>query len=191
MVTSRRDVLKMGVALSAVSLIGGFDGKPAGGRFFSTGVADLDRSLGGGMLPGSFLAVVGPRGSGKTAFLLRLAKANGIVDAHAMNAGGSDMLSIMERPDGTHIGSLMIDAAEPSTDKEKEDMERDPNVRDAFLTRWFRRTREVVQESGGLFVISAWGTSGDSSSSLWMNFPDYVIRANESAFSIIKFPGAQ
>ena len=50
--TSRRDVLKMGVALSAVSLVGGFDGKPAGGGFFSTGVADLDRSLGGGMLLG-------------------------------------------------------------------------------------------------------------------------------------------
>ena len=108
-----------------------------------------------------------------------------------MNAGGSDMLSIMERPDGTHIGSLMIDAAEPSTDKEKEDMERDPNVRDAFLTRWFRRTREVVQESGGLFVISAWGTSGGSSGSAWMNFPDYVIRANESAYRIIKSAGAR
>jgi hypothetical protein len=48
MTTSRRDALKMGVALSAVPLIGGFDAKPAGPggqKFFSTGVADLDGKL--------------------------------------------------------------------------------------------------------------------------------------------------
>jgi hypothetical protein len=190
MITSRRSVLKMGVALSAVPLVGGFDGKPAERKLFSTGHADLDRALGGGMAPGSFLAVVGPQGSGKTAFLMRLAKANGIVDSHAMNLGPSDMLSIMERADGRHVGSLMLNAAEPSTDKEKQDMERDPSARDAFLTRWFRRTREVVQESGGLFVISAWGTSGVLASSAWMNHPDYVIRANESTYTLIKSHGA-
>jgi hypothetical protein len=183
---SRRNVLKMGVALSAVPLVGGFDDKSIGKKFFSTGLADLDGSLGGGMLPGSFLAVVGPRGSGKTAFLLRLAKANGIVDAHAMNTGASDMLSILERADGKHVGSLMLNAAEPSTDKEKQDMERDPKARDAFLTRWFRRTREVVQESGGLFVISAWVTPDFSSNSSWVSLPDYVIHANNSTYSVIK-----
>ena len=188
MITSRRNVLKLGVALSAVPLVGGFDAAPAGRKFFSTGLADLDRSLGGGMLPGSFLAVIGPRGSGKTAFMLHLAKANGIVNAHAVNAGGSDMLSIMVRSDGKHIGSLMVDAAEPSTDKEKEDMNRDPNARDVFLTRWFRRTREVVRESGGLFVISAWDHSGSSPSAAWMNLPDYVIRANGFTYSIIRSP---
>lgn len=176
----------MGVALSAVPLVGGIDASPEGKKFFSTGLADLDKSLGGGMLPGSFLAVIGPRGSGKTAFLLRLAKANGIVDAHPMNAGGSDMLSILERADGKHVGSLMLDAAEPSTDKEKQDMERDPNARDAFLTRWFRRTREVVQESGGLFVISACVTPDFSSNSSWVSLPDYVIHANNSTYGIIK-----
>jgi hypothetical protein len=180
----------MGVALSAVSLVGGFDASPEGKSLFSTGVADLDRALGGGMAPGSFLAVIGPAGSGKTAFLMRVAKANGIVDAHAMNAGSSDMLSIMQRPDGKHVGSLMLNAAEPSTDKEKADMERDPGARDAFLTRWFRRTWEVVQESGGLFVISAWGTCGDSASPAWMSHPDYVIGANESTYRIVKSHGA-
>jgi hypothetical protein len=186
--TSRRNLLKMGVALAAVPLVGGHDAKPADKKFFSTGLPDLDCSLGGGMLPGSFLAVIGPRGSGKTALLLRLAQANGIVDSHAMNTGASDMLSILERADGKHIGSLMLDAAEPSTDKERQDMEQNPNARDAFLTRWFRRTREVVRESGGLFVISAWGTSETSTDSAWMQFPDYVISAEQSAYCLIKSP---
>jgi hypothetical protein len=186
MTTSRRSVLKMGVALSAVPLIGGFDVSSLDRKVFPTGHADLDASLGGGLAHGSFLAVVGPPGSGKSAFLLRLAKANGILDAHAMNAGGSDMLSIMERADGTHVGSLMLDAAEPSTDLEKRDMERNPAARDAFLTRWFRRTREVVRESGGLFVISAWGTSDHSTGSGWIDIPDYLISAKESAYTIIR-----
>jgi hypothetical protein len=185
---SRRNVLKMGVALSAVPLVGGFDGKTAHGRLFLTGLPDIDRALGGGMVPGSFLAVIGPQGSGKTAFLMRVAKANGIVDSHAMHTGTSDMLSIVERADGKHVGSLMLDAGEPSTDQEKQNMQQDPIARDAFLTRWFQRTREVVQESGGLFAISAWGTSGDSSSSQWMKQPDYVIRAVGSSYSIIKMP---
>jgi hypothetical protein len=188
MTTSRRNVLKMGVALAAVPIIGEADGKPVDRRFFSTGLTDLDRSLGGGMRRGSFLAVIGPRGSGKTAFLLRLAKANGIVDAHPMNTGTSDMLSILERVDGKHVGSLMLDAAEPSTDQERLDMANNPAARDAFLVRWFRRTWEVVQESGGLFVISAWGTSGSSLNSPWMSFPDYIIRADESEYRIIKAP---
>jgi hypothetical protein len=191
MTTTRRDALKMGVALSAVPLVGGFEAKAAasaGTKFFSTGVADLDATLGGGMRDATFLAVVGPRGSGKTAFLLNLAKANGLIDAHSMNAGGSDMLSIMARTDGTHVGSLMLDAAEPSTDKEKQDMAADPAARHEFLSRWFRRTHEIVQESGGIFVISAWGTQGDPSTAAWMAYPDYVVRADNGAYSLIKSP---
>ena len=191
MTPSRRDALKMGFAMSAVPLIGSFEGKPAlqpGRKFFSTGVPDLDASLGGGMRDGTFMAVVGPRGSGKSAFLLNLAKASGLIDAHSMNTGCSDMLSIMARQDGTHIGSLMLNAAEPSTDKEKQDMARDPKARHDFLTRWFRRTHEIVGESGGIFIISAWGTDNDSDKSPWMAFPDYVIRADNSAYSILKSP---
>jgi len=188
---SRRNVLKMGVALSAVPLVGGFDALPAGKKLFSTGLPDLDRSLGGGMPHGSFLAVIGPRGSGKSALLLRVAKANGIVDSHAMNTGGTDMLSIVERADGKHVGSLMLNAEEPSTDKEKADMKSDPAARDAFLTRWFRRTGEVVRESGGLFVVSACGTSETISHPAWLNIPDYVIRADDSAYSVIKSPAFQ
>ena len=186
--TSRRDLLKMGVALSAVPLVGGFAEKPTVRTFFSTGLIGLDAELGGGMAKGSCLAVVGPRGSGKTAFMLNLAKANGILDAHSMNQGTSDMLSIMHRTDGTEVGSLMLDAAEPSTDQEKQDMEKDPAARDAFLTRWFRRSREIVRESGGLFVISALGTTGDSSTPLWMSATDYIILADQSAFRLIKSP---
>jgi hypothetical protein len=188
MMTSRRSVLKMGVALSAVPLIGGLNSAPQGKKLFSTGIPDLDRDLGGGIHPGSFVAVIGPHRSGKTAFLLRLAKANGIADPHAMNTGASDMLSIMERADGKYVGSLMLDAAEPATDQERRDMDQSPNARHAFLTRWFRRTWEVVQESGGLFAISAWGTSEDCATAPWMSFPDYVIRAQDSTYGIIKWP---
>jgi hypothetical protein len=181
----------MGIALSAIPLVGGFDAATSDKTFFTTGVPELDRAMGGGILPGSFLAVIGPRQSGKSAFLMHLAKANGIVDAHAMNTGPTDMLSILERTDGKHIGSLMLDAPEPSTDKEREEMEKNPDLRDAFLTRWFTRTREVVQESGGLFAVSAWGTAAASINSNWMKIPDYVIRADESAYTLIKTQAMQ
>jgi hypothetical protein len=187
--TTRRTVLKMGVALAAVPLVGGMDAGPSGPKLFSTGQADLDGALGGGIKPGSFVALIGPPGSGKTAFMLRLAKANGIADSHAMNTGGSDMLSIVERADGKHIGSVMLNAPEPSTPKEIADMQRDPAARDAFLTRWFRRSREIVQESGGLFMVSAWGTQEGGGHSNWMSIPDYIIRADQSACSLIKAEG--
>jgi hypothetical protein len=187
MTTSRRSVLKLGVALSAVPLVGGFDARPEGKRFFSSGLADLDRALGGGIRPGSFVAVVGPPGSGKSAFLLRLAKANGIVDPHPMNTGGSDMLSIMERENNTHIGSLMLNSAEPATDAEELAMKLEPNARDRFLARWFARTKQIVDESGGLFVISAWGTTADSTSA-WTAHPDYIIGAADSGYRILKSP---
>jgi hypothetical protein len=44
------------------------------------------------------------------------------------------MLSIMQRGDGQYIGSLMLNPVEPSTDRERVEMERDPRARDAFLT---------------------------------------------------------
>ncbi len=65
-------------------------------------------------------------------------------------------------------------------------MQQDPVAREAFLIRWFRRSREVVKESGGLFVISAVGDSAALSTTAWMSFPDYVICASESAYRILK-----
>lgn len=183
MSTSRRDVLKQGFALAAVPLVGRID--PAAKFPFTTGFPELDAALGGGIKAGSFVAVVGARGAGKTAFLLRLAKANGVADAHPMSSGQSDMLSIMKRPDGTYVGSLMLDSAEPATDQEKQQMKDDPAARDAFLCRWFRRTQEVVRESGGLFVVSAPGTE-NTSGAQWFAFPDYVIAAQGGTYRVIK-----
>ena len=188
--TSRRNLLKMGVALSAVPLIGVLGEKLLRAGHFSTGLSDMDHAIGGGVAPGSFVAIVGPRGGGKTAFILNLARANGIVDAHTMNTGSSDMLSIMQRSDGSHVGSLLLDAAEPSSDQEKGDIDRDPGARDEFLTRWFKRSREVVRESGGLFVVSAWGTSSAPASASWMMFPDYIVHAGGSAYTVVKQPRA-
>jgi hypothetical protein len=175
MAFSRRNVLKMGVALAAAPLAGdlGFTSKAE--KFFSTGSPELDGELGGGMKSGSFLAVVGPRGCGKTSFFLRLGKANGIVDSYSMRAGTSDMLSIMERQDGRFIGSLMLDAAEPSTDREKAGMQAGAAARDAFLARWFERTREVTHESGGLFAISVCQSAEIAVNAAWLKIPDYVI----------------
>ena len=186
MAFSRRNLLKMGAALAAVPLVGDAQIGANGGKVLSTGSPELDRSLGGGLRSGSVLAVVGPRGSGKTALLLRLARANGIMDAYPIGAGTSDMLSIMEREDGKHVGSLMLDAAEPSTEKERAEMARDPGARDAFLTRWFQRTLEVMHESGGLFVISVCETVGSTGKRAWLDIPDYVITVDQSAGSVFK-----
>jgi hypothetical protein len=180
---SRRNVLKMSAAMAAVPLLGDVQTGPTGTKIFSTGSREIDQSLGGGLRLGTVLAVVGPRGSGKSAFMLRLAKANGIMDAYPMGAGTSDMLSIMEREDGKHIGSLMLDAAEPATDTEWEDMNRDAGARDAFLSRWFKRTRDVTHESGGLFAISVCESLDGSAKPAWLDVPDYVITVSQSTGS--------
>jgi len=153
---------------------------------FSTGSAELDHRLGGGLRAGSVLAVVGPRGSGKTAFLLRLAKANGILDAYPMGTGTSDMLSIMQRQDGKYVGSLMLDAPEPSTDQEQANMARAAGSRDLFLGRWFKRSQDVISQSGGLFAISVCEPVEDASQSDWAGIPDYVISVDRSAGSVLR-----
>jgi len=181
----------MGVALAATPLVGQLNALAATGELrYSTGDTALDRELGGGMREGSFLAIVGPSKSGKSAFLTRLAMANGIPDAHPMNVpGGSDQLSIMKRPDGKHIGSLMLDGHQPWTDKERDAMATDENARHAFLARWFQRTRDVVRESGGLYALSVSHAiqNGDADPE-WMRVPDYVIRIENRTASIRRMP---
>lgn len=187
MPVSRRSLLKMGAALAAVPLLGQLPADAAGEKIFSTGSPELDRALAGGIRHGSVLAVLGPRGSGKTAFLLKLAQANGIMDAYPIGTGTSDMLSIMEREDGSHVGSLMLDAAEPATTAERAAMAQDPAARDAFLTRWLQRTAEVTHESGGLFAISVC-TSAAAGPSGWLAHPDYVITLNGTTPVVSKAP---
>jgi hypothetical protein len=182
---SRRNVLKMGVAMSAVPLVGPVHASPTGERVFLTGSPDLDRALGGGIRLGTLSAVIGPRGSGKTDFLFRLAKANGVGDAYTMNVGGSDMLSIMEREDGQFIGSLIINGPEPATDKERADMERDPKLRSAFLNRWFTRTRDVLHDSGGIMIISVRESPADAAGEPWLKIPDYVISVTHSGCALV------
>ncbi len=188
---SRRNALKAGAALAAVPLIKALPAGSSTPILFSSGWPEVDRALHGGMRHGSLLVVIGPRGSGKTDFLVRLAKTNGIVDGHAVNHGTSDMLSIMQRPDGQYIGSIALNGIEPSTDQESVYMESDINARDAFLTRWFRRTKEVLRESGGIFALTVNGPSEmNPANAGWMAFPDYVIQAGGSTYRLLK-PSAQ
>ncbi len=186
MTFSRRNLMKIGAALAAVPMVSHLHIGPKDAKVLSTGSSNLDRSLGGGLRMGTVLAVVGPRGSGKSAFLLRLAKANGILGAYPIGTGTSDMLSITVREDGSHIGTLMLDAVEPSTDKERADMEQDPGAHDAFVTRWFARARRVMHDSGGLFAISVCEKIGGTTKPAWLEIPDYVIAVNQSASVLIK-----
>ena len=184
---SRRQSFIVGGALAAIPLLRALPSDSATELRFPTGTHDIDDALGGGMRQGSLLVVIGPRGSGKSDFLLRLAKTNGIADAHAVNQGASDMLSIMERHDGQHIGSIVLNGVEPSTDKERADMERDPQARDAFLTRWFRRSKEILRESGGIFALTISEPLGTGATTVnWMTLPDYVIQAENSTYRVIK-----
>ncbi len=184
---SRREAFIAVGALAAIPLLRKLPTGDPAQVHFATGCAEIDRALDGGMRQGSLLVVIGPRGSGKSDFLLRLAKANGIADAHAINQGGSDMLSIMKRHDGQHIGSIVLNGVEPSTDKEHADMERDPQARDAFLTRWFRRSKEILGESGGIFALTVSEPLATSAATPnWMTLPDYIIQAESSTYRVIK-----
>jgi len=183
---SRRQVVIAGGVAAALPLLNALPAARPSRGVFPTGDAAIDRALGGGLRPGSLLVVAGPRGGGKTAFLTRLARANGIVDAHAMDRGTSDMLSIMRRGDGQHIGSVLLNGAEPSTDREVADMQREPAARDAFLARWFRRTREVLNDSGGIFALTALAPDAAAAErSAWAAVPDCVVWAEGSAYRLI------
>lgn len=187
MALSRREALIAGGALAAVPLIGAIPAAFSGETHFPTGNPEIDRQIGGGMRLGTLLVVVGPRESGKTDFLVQLARTNGILDGHAMNHGGSDMLSIMRRGDGQYIGSIVMNNVEPSTDKERSDMLHDPRARDTFLSRWFSRSKAILQDSGGIFALTveeplpSLGTSAE-----WIKIPDYVIAANDHTCRLIR-----
>lgn len=184
---SRREALFAGGALAAIPLVGNLSADRLAANVFPTGWPEIDRALQGGIRHGSLLVVVGPRGSGKSQFLIQLAKTNGIIDAHAMNQGTSDMLSIMRHRDGKYIGTIMTNGVEPSTDKERADMDADPQARDAFLTRWFARTKEVLRESGGVFALTVDGQIATTTvKPSWMSIPDYVVQANGSTYQLIK-----
>ena len=187
-VISRREALIGGGLLAtAIPLPKALAANAPAHDYFPTGWPQIDRAFGGGIRQGSLLVVIGPRGSGKSDFLHRLARTNGIADAHAINRGGSDMLSIMKRHDGQHIGSIVLNGVEPSTDKERADMERDPQARDAFLTRWFRRSKEILRESGGIFALTISEPLATSTTTPnWMTLPDYIVQAESSTYRSIK-----
>lgn len=133
---------------------------------------------------GTFMVVLGDERSGKSEFMQRLAQVNGVVDVHAMNSGSSDMFSLMRRPGGRYVGCLMLNGPEPMTDKERGDTERDPGARDAFLTRWFRRTHEVLRDSGGNFAISV--RDKLRTDATWVAFADYVVSADRGTYQMLK-----
>lgn len=187
---TRRDVLKAGVALAAVPLVGTLPAR-SGSLLFSTGNEEVDKALCGGMRLGSLLVAVGEPRSGKSTLLLCMAEANGIALAHAMQRGPSDMLSIMKRHDEQFIGSLMLNAVEPSTTKEQAEMQSPhaftaTQARDAFLTRWFRRTQEVLRDSGGIFALSICDSTERAQSAQWMRHADYVVVAAGGAYRVVK-----
>jgi hypothetical protein len=184
---SRRNLLKMSAAIAAIPLTAERSNAAAAEKGFASGSPELGKELGGGIRADSVVVVVGPRGSGKTAFFLRMAKANGIRDVYPMGAGTSDMLSIVTREDRTHVGSVMLDAAEPAAEQERTQMARDAAARDAFLSRWFQRTREVMRRSGGLMAISLCEASAGGPQG-WVEIPDYVIRVSQGTCSIVRRP---
>lgn len=163
-------------------------GVESGPAVYPTGCVQIDRALHGGIRDGSLLVVIGPAGSGKTDFVLRMATANGIANVYPANRGTSDMLSIVRSRDGRCIGSAMSNGTEPSTDKEQADIRRDPAARDAFLTRWFRRTKEVLRESGGIFVLTVRDEIGPTAASAgWRAYPDVAVQAEGSQYRVIQF----
>jgi hypothetical protein len=183
---SRRELLKVGTGLSAMALMPRMDLLAATtATSFSTGYPALDQALRGGLRPGTLTVVIGPRSSGKTAFLYRLAKANGVMDATPISRGTCDMLSIMEH-NGKPIGHLMSDIEEPWTDQERAAIALDSAAHDAFLFRWFQRTREVLQDSGGIFVFSILGTCDALPTPNWTELPDYIVALDGSSWKALK-----
>ena len=128
---------------------------------------------------------MGPEKSGKTAFLYRVAKANGVMDTTHMGQGRSDMLSIMTQ-NGKAVGHLMSDAAEPLADDDRKAIAADPKARNAFLYRWFKRTQEVLEDSGGIFVYSVEGSYEAAPNPNWLEVPEYVIALDGSKWEAKK-----
>jgi len=184
---SRRQWLKVGTSLSVMALLPRTDVLAAQtAQRYSTGYPALDVALDGGLRPGTLTAVIGPRGSGKTAFLYRLAKANGVMDATPGGMGSSDMLSIMHQR-GQPVGHLLSDAAEPWSAQEREAIGKDPAARHAFLHRWFTRSHEVLHDSGGIFVFSIPGMCAAIPNPDWTEIPDYVITLDGSSWTALKY----
>ncbi|GEM_PF-3787482 len=183
---SRRALFKFGAGVSVAALMPGMEAAAAKGEErFSTGFPDLDAAIGGGLRGGTLTVVIGPEKSGKTAFLYKLAKANGVMDASHMGKGRSDMLSIM-RQQGKAVGHLMSDSEEPATEVERLLMASNPSARNAFLHRWFKRTQEVLRESGGIFVFSVVGTYDATPNPNWLEVPEYVIALDGSRWEAKK-----
>jgi hypothetical protein len=175
MTTTRRDLLKGAAGLTIAAIVPMAPARPD--EVYTTGSATLDRQLDGGLRAGTLTVVVGPRGGGKSRFMAGLACANGIADHHAADNGTSDMLSIARRSEGKHFGTLAVNSVEPHTDKEWAAMQSDPAARDAFLSRWLRRSREVVADLGGILVYAVAGDWEDAvrRQSKWVSLPDHVI----------------
>jgi len=67
---------------------------PSRRRYLSTGIAELDRMLGGGVLEGDSLLVAGPSGTGKSALATQFI-------AEGLRNGERGIMAIFEeRPDG-------------------------------------------------------------------------------------------
>lgn len=173
---SRRSWLQIGAAIPLAALGDRASAAIPARSLLSTGWPDVDRALGGGLRTGTLTVVIGRSGGGKSRFMQRLAQTSGISDSYTMRSGTSDMISLACRPDGQYVGCLLLDGPEPATDKEREAMHHDPSARDAFLARWFERTREVLRESGGIFVISV--REAQRADASWTKIPDTIVLAD-------------
>ena len=85
----------------------------------STGVAEFDEVLGGGMVPGSMTVVHGRRGGGKTTLLLRVAMAMGHRGTRVIFASGEqskrDLVGLIHRTTATSRNVSLHAATEKDT----------------------------------------------------------------------------
>ena len=178
MLVSRRTALRIGSALTVAPWVGHVSAAArAPQTLVPTGSRRLDAALGGGIRTGSLIVIVDLAGGAKSSMLTRMAQANGVLEVHAMSSGSIDMLSLMQRADGLRMGCLVLSGPEPATTTEQADMQRHPKARDAFLTRWFKRAREVAHESGGIMAIGVQASADDTQD--WMAIPAYAVSADE------------
>ena len=180
MLISRRSALQMGASLAVAPWVGRVSAAASAQGLFSTGSAKVDLALGGGVRTGSLIVVIAQsdNGGGENGFLARMARVNRVPYVHVMTAGTADILSLMQGPDGQRTGCLLLNSSEPITDRELDGAERDPKARDVFLSRWLKRSREVVRESGGIMAIRL--RADPAVKADWISIPDYVVTADES-----------